>query len=241
MSTATLNYRDGAAALKGILICDEKHTGQRPGIILFPDARGISDHAIACAKRLAALGFVVLVADLYGDGMTARDISHARELMGQLRSDLSRWRARAEAARLALVQQGNVDAARIAAIGYCFGGTTALELARTGAALGAVVSFHGGLASTRPEDARNIKAKVLVCHGVADTLVPMTQLTAFEEQMSRTGVDWQTHVYAGAKHGFTNPDADNASVPELGYDAAADRRSWAAMLGLFEEVFVKVV
>ncbi len=237
MTGATLDYRDGVAALKGIIVSDDKRAGRRPGIVLFPDARGIGDHAIACAQRLAALGFVVLIADLYGDGTTARDIPQARELMGQLRADIPRWRARAEAARLALTQQGNVDAARIAAIGYCFGGTTALELARSGAVLSAVVSFHGGLASARPGDAGNIEAKVLVCHGAADTLVPMSQLAAFEEEMSRTSVDWQTHVYAGAKHGFTNPDADNAAVPELGYYAAADRRSWAAMLGLFEEVF----
>jgi dienelactone hydrolase len=235
--TATLDYRDGAAALKGIIISDDNRAGRRPGIVLFPDARGIGDHAIACAKRLAALGFVVLVADLYGDGATARDIPHARELMGRLRSDLTRWRARAEAARLALAQRSNVDAARIAAIGYCFGGTTALELARSGAALSAVVSFHGGLASAGPDDAHDIKAKVLVCHGAADTLVPMSQLAAFADEMRRTSVDWQVQVYGGAGHGFTNPEADGAGVPELAYHAAADRRSWAAMLELFDEVF----
>jgi dienelactone hydrolase len=237
--TAPLDYRDAAAALKGIIVSDDQSAGRRPGIVLFPDARGIGDHAIACAKRLAARGFVVLVADLYGGGVTARDIPHARELMGQLRADLTGWRARAEAARLALAQQVNVDAARIAAIGYCFGGTTALELARSGAALGAVVSFHGGLASAQPGDARNIKAKVLVCHGAADTLVPMSQLAAFEEEMSRTSVDWQVQVYGGAGHGFTNPEADGAGLPELAYHAAADRRSWAAMIELFDDVFGK--
>ena len=140
MTTTTLDYRDAAAALKGIIVSDDKRAGRRPGIVLFPDARGIGGHAISCGQRLAALGFVVLVADLYGDGTTARDIPHARELMGELRSALTRWRARAEAARLALAQQGNVDAAKIAAIGYCFGGTTALELARSGAALNARIS-----------------------------------------------------------------------------------------------------
>jgi dienelactone hydrolase len=241
VATARLDYRDGAANLKGIVVSDDKRAGRRPGIVLFPDARGVGSHAMACAERLAALGFVVLVADLYGDGTTARDISHARELMEQLRSDLLRWRARAEAARLALAQQSNVDAARIAAVGYCFGGTTALELARSGAALRAIVSFHGGLASARPDDARNIKAKVLVCHGAADTLVPMSQLAAFEEEMSRTSVDWQVQVYGGAGHGFTNPEADDPGAPELAYHAAADRRSWAAMIGLFDEVFGQVV
>ena len=237
MKRTTLDYRDGAVDLCGVLLRDEARTGRRPGIVLFPDARGIGDHAVECAGRLAALGFVVLVADLYGGATTARDIPQARELMGGLRSDVVRWRARAEAARHALAQQDDVDTARMAAIGYCFGGTTALELGRSGAALNAIVSFHGGLASARPDDARNIRAKVLVCHGAADMLVPMTQLAAFEEEMGRTNVDWQVQVYGGAGHGFTNPEADGAGVPELAYHAAADKRSWRAMLRLFDEVF----
>jgi dienelactone hydrolase len=154
-----------------------------------------------------------------------------------LRADAVRWRARAEAARIALVQQDVVDAEAIAAIGYCFGGTTALELARSGADLAAVVSFHGGLTSSRPADARGIRAKVLVCHGAADRLVTLGQLAAFQDEMANTEVDWQVHVYGGAGHGFTNPEADGAGVPELAYDARADRRSWAAMLELFEEAF----
>jgi dienelactone hydrolase len=237
MKKTILDYRDGDMELSGILLSDEFRAGRRPGVVLFPDARGIGDHAIESASRLAALGFVVLAADLYGGGTTARDIPHARELMGRLRADVVRWRARAEAARQALAQQNNADPMNIAAIGYCFGGTTALELARNGAPLRAVVSFHGGLASPRPDDNSNIKAKLLVCHGAADTLVPMTQLAAFEREMRQTAVDWQVQVYGGAGHGFTNPEADGAGVPELAYHAAADQRSWRAMLGLFEEVF----
>ena len=237
MKRTNLDYRDGAVDLRGVLLSDELRTGRRPGVVLFPDARGIGDHAVECAGRLAALGYVVLVADLYGGATTARDIPQARELMGGLRSDVRRWRARAEAARHALAQQNDVDTARMAAIGYCFGGTTALELGRSGAELRAIVSFHGGLASARPADARNIRAKVLVCHGAADTLVPMKQLAAFEEEMGRTDVDWQVHVYGGAGHGFTNPEADGAGVPELAYHPGADKRSWRAMLRLFDEVF----
>ena len=237
MKKTILDYRDGAVDLNGVLLGDESRAGRRPGVVLFPDARGIGDHAAECARRLAELGLVVLVADLYGGGTVARDIPHARELMGGLRADVVRWRARAGAALHTLARQDCVDTARIAAIGYCFGGTTALELARSGAPLSAVVSFHGGLASPRPEDNSNIKAKLLVCHGAADTLVPMTQLAAFEEEMGRTQVDWQVQVYGGAGHGFTNPEADGAGVPELAYHPAADKRSWSAMLGLFEEVF----
>ena len=233
----TLYYHDDILSLEGVVVADQSSTVRGPGIVLFPDARGIGDHALSCAERLVSLGFTVLVADLYGNGAIARDIPHARELMGALRADVERWRARAEAARTALAQQPTVDPARIAAIGYCFGGTTALELARSGADLAAVVSFHGGLASPRPADARNIKAKILVCHGAADRLVSLDQLASFQIEMARTNVDWQVHVYGGVGHGFTNPEADGADLPELAYDAAADRRSWASMLTLFEEAF----
>jgi dienelactone hydrolase len=236
MNSVTLDYRDGAVPLKGILVRDEGQAA-RAGVVLFPDARGIGDHALDCARRLVARGFAVLVADLYGNGMTARDMTHALELMGQLRADVVRWRARAEAARLALADSGVVDAGRIAAIGYCFGGTTALELGRSGAPLAALVSFHGGLASARPDDAHNIKAKVLVCHGASDPLVPPAQLAGFQDEMSKTSVDWQVHVYGGAVHAFTNPDAGSAGVAALAYHPAAEKRSWDAMLGLFDEVF----
>jgi len=237
MKWTTLEYQDGAASLKGVFAHSETRIGAAPAIVLFPDARGIGAHAIQCAGRLTALGYATLVADLYGDGIQARDMAHAMELMRSLRSDAIRWRARAQAALDALSRQDGVDRSRLAALGYCFGGSTALELARSGAPLAAVVSFHGGLQSPRPDDARSIKAKVLVCHGAADPLVPPAELAAFEEQMGKTDVDWQVHAYGGAVHGFTNPEADEAGVPALAYNEAADRRSWKAMLGLFEEIF----
>ncbi len=237
MNKDSLEYRDSAAELRGVLVADDSAAANRPGIILFPDARGIGSQAIACAERLAKLGFVVLVADLYGGGKTVPEVPQAIELMNALRANTARWRERAEAARSALARLKAVDAAKLAAIGYCFGGSTALELARTGANLGAVVSFHGGFPNERPEDATNIRARVLLCHGAADTLVSLTQLAAFEQIMSRTKVDWQVHVYGGAPHGFTNPELMNDNVPNLGYHAMADCRSWAAMLGLLEEAF----
>lgn len=237
MTQTPLPYRDSTADLQGILVTDDATSGRRPGIVLFPDARGIGTHAIACAERLAGLGLAVLVADLYGGGRTAPDVPEAIKLMNELRADEERWRGRAQAAHRALSGHEAVDAMRLAAIGYCFGGTTALELAQTGATLAAAVSFHGGLTSLKPDRAVHIKAKVLVCHGAADALVTMAQLASFEEHMSRTSVDWQVNVYGGAAHGFTNPELVDAALPNHAYHAAADRRSWAAMLGLFEEVF----
>jgi dienelactone hydrolase len=237
MNRTTVAYSDGAASLKGLLLSDASRDGHSPGIVLFPDARGIGDHAIQCGERLAGLGFVVLVADLYGEGRKAVDVAEAREWMTELRSDVARWRERANAALGALARQDRVRSGEIAAIGYCFGGTTALELARSGAPLRAVVTFNGGLASPQPEDARNIKAKVLVCHGAADRLVPLTQLAGFADAMGQTQVHWQVQIYGGAEHGFTNPEADAPDIPDHAYNRDADARSWRAMLDLFEEVF----
>ena len=234
MQSRELNYQHGPSSLSGVLVRDDQFDGMRPGIVVFPDARGIGDHAIDVAQRLAAHGLVVLVADLYGNGTRARDMAHAMELMTQLRSDVMGWRGRAQAALDALSCEESVDRNRLAAIGYCFGGTTALELARSGADVAGIVSFHGGLSSPRPDDAGNIRGKVLVCHGALDPLVPPAQLAAFEAQMSKTDVDWQVCVYGGALHAFTNPGAD---IEGMAYHAAADRRSWQTMLALFDEIF----
>jgi dienelactone hydrolase len=236
MANRMLDYRDGAVTLKGYG-ADEGGTGTRPGVVLFPEAFGIGEHVMERARRLGALGYVALAADPYGDGQQAKDLPHAIELMTGVRSDVSRWRARAQAALDTLSAQPGVDRGKLAAIGYCFGGSTALELGRSGAALSAIVSFHGGLEAPRPGDARNIRAKVLVCHGASDPLIPPEQVAAFEAQMRDTKVDWQLCSYGGAVHSFTNPDADKLGNPALAYNAAADRRSWAAMLALFQEAF----
>ena len=236
MANKTLEYRDGAVTLKGYL-ADEGRSGTRPGVVLFPEAFGIGEHVMERARRLAAVGYVALAADPYGDGAQATDLPDAIQMMTAVRSDVSRWRARAQAALDALAGQPGVDRARLAAIGYCFGGSTALELGRSGAPLAAVVTFHAGLEAPRPDDARNIRAKVLVCHGANDPLVPPDQVAAFEAQMRATQVDWQLHAYGGTVHSFTNPDAGALGNPALAYNAVADRRSWAAMLSLFEEVF----
>ena len=237
MHNRELSYQHGTLNLSGLLVRDDQFDGMHPGIVVFPDARGIGEHAIDVARRLAVQGLVVLVADLYGNGARARDMAQAMELMTQLRSDVTRWRGRAQAALDALSCEDNVDRGRLAAIGYCFGGSTALELARSGADVAGIVSFHGGLSSPRPDDAKNIRGKVLVCHGALDPLVPLAQVAAFEAQMSTTDVDWQVCVYGGAMHAFTNP---GANVEGMAYHAGADRRSWQAMLALFDEIFQPV-
>ena len=204
---------------------------------MFPDARGIGDTARTCARRLAGHGYAVVIADLYGQGLFTADIPRARELMTALRSDVDRWRERGCAALEAASHLGAVESKKLAAVGYCFGGQTALELGRSGADLAAVVSFHGGLSSPRPQDAARLKARVLACHGGADPLVPPAQVTEFVSHMSRATVDWELQVYARALHGFTNPELAAEAPPGHGYNAEADQRSWRAMTGLLGEVF----
>jgi dienelactone hydrolase len=235
IEASNIDYSDGGLQCRGWLVRDTARQGDRPGVVLFPDARGVGEHAKECARRLAEHGTVALVADLYGNGTFAAELPEAQRLMNELRADVGGWRRRAQAAFDALARHPAVEPRSLAAIGYCFGGSTALELARSGAALQAAVSFHGGLASPRPEDAANIKAHVLVCHGAADPLVPPAQVAEFVGHMGKCPADWQIHSYAGVVHGFTNPEADHAGTPALAYHADADRRSWQAMLALFRE------
>lgn len=237
MQTRTLEYKDGATTCKGYLAFDETKPGPRPGVVLFPEAFGIGEHVMERARRLAGLGYVALAADPYGNGTTATDLPAAIGLMGAVRADVNVWRARARAALDALAAEANVDKAKLAAIGYCFGGSTSIELGRSGAPLAAIVSFHGGLECPKPEDSRNIKAKVLVCTGADDPMITPAQIATFEEQMRQTKVDWQVQVYGGTVHSFTNPDADKLGNPALAYNPVADRRSWKAMLDLFGEAF----
>jgi dienelactone hydrolase len=236
---SSIEYEDGGLTCRGLLVSDATQDSPRPGVVLFPDARGISETAKTDARRLAEHGYAVFIADLYGQGLFTADIPRARELMTALRSDVDRWRERGRAALEAATRLRVVAPAKLAAIGYCFGGQTVLELGRSGADLAAIVSFHGGLASPRPQDAANLRARVLACHGGADPLVPPTQVTEFVSHMISAKVDWELQVYANALHGFTNPELATAPPPGHGYSAEADGRSWRAMIGLLGEVFAR--
>jgi dienelactone hydrolase len=204
-------------------------------VLVLPDATGINRHARTRASRLADAGYVALACDLHGGG-TTMEFGAAMTVIRALRADPPRVRALGAGALDALAARPEVDAARVAAIGYCFGGTVALELARGGAALAAVVGFHSGLATARPEDASAIRARVLACIGADDPTIPPEQRADFEREMTAARVDWQLHVYGGVVHSFTNPDADLGGRPAVSrYDAAADARSWTAMRQLFAE------
>lgn len=212
--------------------------GRRPGILVFPEAFGLSDHARSRAQRLAEIGYVALACDLHGEAALHQDLNTAIGLIDVMRKDPLRTRARAKGAMEALLARPEVDSAKIGAIGFCFGGTMALELARSGADFGAAVGFHSGLSTARPEDAKNIKAKVLACIGADDPSIDSVQRNAFEEEMRAGGADWQLHTYGGVVHSFTNKNAGKLGRPDFArYSETADARSWASMLELFAEVF----
>ncbi len=235
MHSTDIEYVHDDLRLLGRLVVDADTPGTRPAVLIAHDAAGLGDHPRHTAQRLAELGFVAFALDYYGAGALLAP-EQVGERFGQLVGDADRTRALARAGLEVLLASGYADPTRVAAIGYCFGGTLSLELARSGADLAAVVGFHSGLATTRPEDAANITGKVLVCIGADDSIIPPEQRAAFEEEMRAAGVDWQMHLYGGAVHSFTNPDADG-TMPAIRYDERADTRSWQAMLNLFAEVF----
>jgi len=204
---------------------------------VMPEAFGLGPHAKQRAERIAQLGYVALAGDPYGNGLIAKDLQEAMKHAGPLREDPVKFRQRARVALERLAALPQVDPNRLAAIGFCMGGTFALELARDGAALRGIVSFHGGLETKRPAAAGGIKAKLLVCTGADDPFVPVTQVNAFAEEMTKSGADWQIVSYGGTVHSFTNPDAASAGVPGLAYNKLADQRSWESMTAFFKEIF----
>ena len=238
MQTHDIDYRDEAVNLRGYLAFDEKAAGRRPGVLVFHEGLGLGDFAMARARRLAEQGYVAFAADMFGDRRQARNLQEVADLVGGLRSQPDTLRARGRAALATLAALPPVDANRLGAIGFCFGGSVALELARDGADLRAVVSFHGVLATKTPAVPGNVKASVLVCTGADDPLAPPEQVRAFEDEMRAAGVwDWQVISYGNTLHGFTNPAADGSMMRTARYSEQADRRSWASMRSLFDEVF----
>ena len=236
MSTTPFRYSADGLGFCGQLACPEGQ-GKVPGILIFPEAPGVGAHVIRRAEALARMNYVALAADVHGDGMVFDDPPAMLESIQGLKSQPERLYLRLQAALQALAQVPQVDPERIAAIGYCFGGWCALELARTGAALRGVGVFHGALTSPQQDSASRIQGKLLVCTGAADPLVPLEQITAFSEEMSGEGIDWQVHLYGATGHGFTSPEAGSNPRPGFGYSASSDRRSWAELRGFLSEIF----
>ncbi len=234
--TQAVPYKDGDVALEGFLAYDDAAAGKRPGVLVVHEWWGLNDFAKEKARQLAELGYVALAVDMYGKGKVAETPDEAGKLAGQFRDNPALMRQRAKAAYDTLAANSRVDATKIGAIGFCFGGTTVVQMAASGLNLAGVVSFHGGLGPIPEEDAQKIKAKVLILHGAADTLVPEENIKGLLDVLSTAGVDWQMVMYAGAKHSFTNPASGKLNMPGVGYDEKAAKRSWQAMRDFFGEV-----
>jgi dienelactone hydrolase len=212
--------------------------GLRPAVLICHEGPGLDEFQKRRALQFAEMGYVAFALDYHGGGKPLPDRDAMMARIGELRQEPSRIRGLAQAGLDVLLAEPLADPARVAAIGYCFGGTMVLELARGGADVKAVVGFHAGLGTTRPDDAANITARVLVCIGADDPLVPMQQRIDFEEEMRAGNVDWRMNLYGGAQHSFTNPAADGTSAfPGVQYHQLTDERSWRAMLDLFDEAF----
>lgn len=236
IQTRVVEYRQGGALLEGYLAWDTAGPAQKPGVLIVHEWTGLGPYVKARAEKLAKLGYVAFAADIYGKGVRPNNPKDAGATAGIYKNDRALFRARVNAGLAELRRQQGVDPARLAAIGYCFGGTAVLELARSGADVKGVVSFHGGLDTPTPGDAKAIHAKVLVLHGADDPHVPPAQVAAFEDEMRAGNVDWQLVKYAKAVHSFTNPDAGNDNSKGAAYNADADRRSWEAMRGFFKDI-----
>jgi len=237
IKTQTVDYNDGDTQLRGYIAWDDAIKGKRPGILVAHEWWGLNDYAKSRTRQLAELGYVAFALDMYGADKFTRHGEQAKEWLNQIAQNIDIWQSRANIGLTQLTTHPLVDGDKLAAIGYCFGGATIMQLAYSGASLDGIVSFHGSLPPVQEPQYNNIKAKILVAHGNADPFVPSEKVQAFQASMEAAGADWQMLSFGGVKHGFTNPEADSYGIDPLRYDANADHRSWQAMQSFFIEIF----
>lgn len=239
IKSGPVEYKQGGVTLEGWQAHDDAKPGKRPAVLVVHQWKGLTDYEKKRAEMLAQLGYNVLCVDIYGRGIRPANPKDAGAEAGKYKSNRALLRDRVNAGLEVLRKNPLTDAKRIAAIGYCFGGTTVLELARSGADVAGVVSFHGALDSPAPSDAKNIKCRVLALHGADDPFVPQKDVDAFCAEMRDAKVDWQLVSYGGSVHSFTLWDAGNDNSKGAAYNAKADQRSWEAMKSFFAELFGK--
>lgn len=238
IKTQDVEYKVGAATLQGYLAWDDAQPGKRPGVLVVHEWWGLNGHAKNQAMRIAKAGYVGFALDMYGKGKLAQHPKDAQAFVAEATSDPATARARFVAGLAQLKKVAQVDAGKVAAIGYCFGGAVVLDMARAGEDLAAVASFHGALGS-KLKAQKGIKPRILVATGADDPMVPADLVAAFKSEMTAAEARFEVISYPGAKHSFTNPDADKAGMAALGYNAAADKGSWDALLKLLGEAFGK--
>ncbi len=231
-------YQQGGATLEGFHVYDDAVAGKRPAVLVIHQWTGLTENEKLRSRMLAELGYNVFAADIYGQGIRPKPPESGKEA-GKYKGDRKLYRARMNAALDLLKADEHTDASKVAAIGYCFGGTGVLELARAGTEIAGVVSFHGGLdaAPGMTAEAGKIPAKILVLHGADDPFVPAEQIAAFEKEMNDAKANWQMNLYSGAVHAFTQKEAGNDNSKGAAYNESADKRSWEAMKSFFAEIF----
>jgi dienelactone hydrolase len=234
-----IEYQDGDTKLKGHLYYDDATSGKRPGVIVVHEWWGLNDYAKRRAEMLAGLGYAAFALDMYGDQKVTTHATDAKGWSTQITANTDAWRRRALAGLDALKADRRVDPQRLAAVGYCFGGSTVMQMAYAGADLDGVVSFHGSLPTPVEGEGKQIKASILAAHGGADAFVPPEKVAAFQSALEAAKADWEFVSYGGAVHAFSNPDAASYGIDNLRYDERADKRSWAAMKAFLEEVFAR--
>jgi len=230
-----VDYRDGDVQLEGYVAFDKSVAGKRPAVVIVHEWRGHGEYVRMRAREIAKLGYVAFAADMYGKGVFAKDHAEAMKLSGTYFQDRPKMRARAAAALEWVKKHERVDAKKIAAMGYCFGGTTSLEMARAGLDVVAVASFHGNLSAADP--AKEIKARVIVFHGAEDKFIPKDQIAAFEDEMRGAKADWQFVSFGGAVHSFTVKEAGDDPSKGMAYHPRADERSWSMLRDFLAESF----
>ncbi|MBI3466688.1 MAG: dienelactone hydrolase family protein [Planctomycetes bacterium] len=239
LQTKKVTYKHGELECHGYLAWDDSIKGPRPGVLVVHEWWGLNEYARSRAEQLAKLGYVALAADMYGEGKTTEHPQEAGQMAGKVRANVEDWRKRATAALEVLKSQPQCDTTKLAAMGYCFGGSTVLQLAFSGADLKAVVSFHGALPTPKPEEVKQIKATILVCHGADDSFIPEAAIKSFRDALDKGGAKYEFVAYPGARHSFTVPDADKHGIDGIAYNKHADEDSWKRMQALFSANFGK--
>ncbi len=239
VQSEAIAYRDGDTQLQGYLYYDDAISGKRPGVIVVHEWWGLNDYAKHRAEMLAKLGYAAFALDMYGDNKVTTHAKDAKGWSTQITENKDAWRRRAMAGLDVLTADERVDPEHLAAVGYCFGGSTVMQMAYAGADLDGVVSFHGSLPTPAEGEGTQIKASILAAHGEADGFVPPAKVEAFKAALEAAKADWEFISYGGAVHAFSNPDAGSYGIDNVRYDERADRRSWATMQAFLKEVLTR--
>ena len=235
--TETIEYKDGDVTLKGEIYYDDAMDGKRPGVLVVHEWWGLNDYAKKRAEMLAEMGYVAFAADMYGDNKVTTHAKDAGAWKNQITSNVEAWQNRANLGLDVLKNHKLTDNDKTAAVGYCFGGATVIQMAYAGSDVNGVVSFHGSLPAASESQAKSIKTDILIAHGNADSFVPAEQVSTFRAALDNAGVNYQFNDYDGAKHAFTNPGAGEYGIEALAYNEEADKRSWQAMQDFFAKIF----